>query len=525
MLPAYPLADARLSRRRFLLAGSTSLAFAALSRESSSGAVAQQPRFSSHPFTLGVASGDPAPDGFVLWTRLAPQPLLPGGGLPPQPIAVDWQVAEDEGMTRVVAKGRATATPEWGHSVHVEVEGLKPDRWYWYRFRAGSEVSPKGRTRTFPAAAALPERLRFAFASCQHWETGLFTAYEHMVKEDLDLVVHLGDYIYEGAGREKQIRRHEGPEITALDDYRRRHAQYKTDPALQAMHAAAPWLVTWDDHEFDNNCAGDVSEEPGVARADFLKRRAAAYQAYYEHMPLRRRALPKGPDMLLYRRVGFGRLADFHVLDTRQYRTDQPCGDGNQPPCAESLHPDRSLLGGTQRDWLFEGLGNSAAGWNVLAQQVMMARVDRKAGAEIAHSMDQWPGAEAERRRVLKFLREQQVANPVVLTGDIHSNWANDLVADFDNLESRVVAAEFVGTSISSGGDGALLPKTLDATYAENPFVKFHSAERGYVSCEVTPKTWLTRYQAVEFVSRPGAPLHTRAAFALEAGRPGLQKA
>ncbi|HCN75971.1 MAG TPA: alkaline phosphatase [Verrucomicrobiales bacterium] len=523
--PLYPLTTPQTLNRRTFLAGSASLALATLTRGHAYGAVARAPKFSAYPFSLGVASGDPAPDGFVLWTRLAPQPLLGDGGMAPEAVEVSWQVCEDEAMTKIAAKGTAVATPEWGHSVHVEVEGLRPDRWYWYQFKAGSETSPTGRSRTFPAADAIPERLRFAFASCQHYETGLYTAYEHMLAEAPDLVIHLGDYIYEYAGIENRVRKHVGPEITTLHDYRVRLAQYKSDPALQAMHAAAPWLVTWDDHEFDNNCAGDISEEPGVSREDYLKRRAASYQAYYENMPLRRAALPKGPDMLLYRRVPCGRLADFHVLDTRQYRTDQPCGDGNKPPCPESLSPDATLLGHTQRDWLFENLAKSPAQWNVLAQQVMMARVDRAAGPEVTHSMDQWPGYEMERRRVLKYLHEQKIKNPVVLTGDIHSNWANNLIADFDDLDSRVVATEFVGTSISSGGDGVLKPKTLAETYAQNPFVKFHSTERGYVSCEITPKLWHTKYQGVEYVSKPGAPLRTRASFVVEAGNPRLQKA
>lgn len=522
--PLFPLPTARLPSRRSFLAGSASLALAALGCERVYGAAKKAPAFSAYPFTLGVASGDPAPDGFVLWTRLAPKPLE-GGGMEPEAVYVEWQVAEDEGMTRVVKKGTAVATPEWGHSVHVEIEGLKPERWYWYQFKVGSEISPKGRTRTFPAADAMPERLRFAVASCQHYETGLFTAYEYMAKQDLDLVVHLGDYIYEGAGKEDKIRKHTGPETVVLEGYRNRHAQYKTDPALQRMHAQAPWLVTWDDHEFDNNCAGDISEEKEVTRESFLTRRAAAYQAYYEHMPLRRSAMPKGPDMLLYRKVGYGRLTDFHVLDTRQYRTDQPCGDKRRPPCEGVYDPNATMLGQLQRDWLFESLGRSASTWNVLAQQVMLARADRTPGEEIGLSMDQWAGYETERRRVLKYLHEQRISNPVVLTGDIHSHWANDLVADFDNLESKVVATEFVGTSISSSGDGTEKPKHLKELYAENPFVKYHSTERGYFACEVTPKTWMTDYFGLDYVSRPGSPIHKRVSFAVEAGQPGLQKA
>jgi alkaline phosphatase D len=337
----------------------------------------------------------------VLWTRLAPKPLEAGGGMGMEPVKVSWMVCEDEAMTKVAAKGLENAVPDWGHSVHVEVAGLKPDRWYWYQFRVGGEVSAKGRTRTMPAVGSDPERLKFAFASCQHLETGLFTAYEHMAREDVDLVFHLGDYIYEGEGIEKRVRKHLGKEITTIDDYRVRHAQYRSDAALQAMHAAAPWVVTWDDHEFDNNCAGSISEEKGVTAEAFLRRRAAAYKAYYEHMPLRRSALPKGPDMLIYRGISFGTLAQFFVLDTRQYRSDQPCGDGNKPQCAEAMSEAQTLMGLEQREWLFRGLDQSPAKWNALAQQIMIGRVDRLAGEAVGYSMDQWPGYEMERRAVL----------------------------------------------------------------------------------------------------------------------------
>ena len=512
-----------LKRRSFLQ--TTSLAAAAVWSGRALGVAQEQVPLTGYPFQLGVASGDPAPDGMVLWTRLAPRPLEAGGGMPPLPVKVAWMIAEDEGMSRVVARGQANAVTEWAHSVHVEVSGLKPDRWYWYQFKAGSEVSPKAHTRTLPAAGVMAPRLRFAFASCQHYETGLYTAFEHMLKEDLDLVFHLGDYIYEYRGIDKRVRKHLGDEITSLDDYRTRHAQYKTDPALQAMHAAVPWVVTWDDHEFDNNCAGDISEQPGVATTDFLKRRAAAYQAYYEHMPLRRSALPKGPDMLLYRSLSFGALAQFFVLDTRQYRTDQPCGDGNKPQCPEALRAEGTMMGLEQRDWLLRGLDASPAKWNALAQQVMIARVDRVAGEKAGYSMDQWPGYEFERRQLLKFLHEHKTANPVAFAGDIHSNWANELIADFDDLGSKSVATEFVGTSISSGGDGRAEPKGLTELLAENPFVKFHNAERGYVRCEVTPTTWRTDFRTVEYVSRPGAPLQTRASFVVEDGRAVLNRA
>ncbi|HET6409801.1 MAG TPA: PhoD-like phosphatase N-terminal domain-containing protein, partial [Chthoniobacteraceae bacterium] len=226
----------RLNRRSFLVTTS-SLAAAALWSTRALASVVTAPKFSAYPFTLGVASGDPTSSGVVLWTRLAPKPLE-DGGMPPDDIEVSWQVGEDEGMTQIVASGTTIANHEWAHAVHVEVEGLRPDRWYWYQFKAGPEVSPKGRTRTMPAADVLPDRLRFAFASCQHFEAGFYTAYEHMLREDLDLVVHLGDYIYEGKAQDNRVRRHLGGETITVQDYRRRYALYKTDPALQAMHAA-----------------------------------------------------------------------------------------------------------------------------------------------------------------------------------------------------------------------------------------------------------------------------------------------
>lgn len=481
------------------------------------------PRFSEYPFKLGVASGDPTADGFVLWTRLAPHPLE-GGGMGAESVKVHWRVAEDEAMTKVVAQGEAVAAAGLAHSVHVEVGGLKPDRWYWYEFKAGGELSPKGRTRTLehpdrPAAETSP--LKMAFASCQHYEAGYFTAFEHMAAEAPDLVLHLGDYIYEGPGRDNQVRKHLGAEIKTLEEYRNRHAQYKTDPALQAMHAIAPWVVTWDDHEFDNDYANDVPEEKSPAdRGDFLRRRAAAYQAYYEHMPLRASSIPRGPGMRLYRSIRHGKLVNFHMLDTRQYRTDQPLQAGTG-----ATDPGGTILGSVQRDWLLGELSSSRPVWNVLGQQVMMARVDRNPGEGEKYSMDQWAGYEFERRAVLKALQDLKVSNPVVLTGDIHTHWANDLVADFDGMKSGVVGSEFVCSSITSKGDGQDRPQQTAALKSENPFVHYFSDHRGYVSCRIDAKTWHTDFRTVEYVSRPGAPLLTPASFVLENNRPGLQPA
>ncbi len=520
----HDLADALVaSRRQFILAGA-SLAVLPWLGTHARGEVVVKPSFHRDPFQLGVASGDPSPDGFVLWTRLAPRPLEAGGGLPDAATyEVFWEIAEDEKFMKRVGHGTALATPELGHSVHVEVVGLRPDRWYFYRFMVGAAQSMTGRARTMPAYDASPDRLRFAFTSCQHYETGLFTGFEHMAREELDLVLHLGDYIYEYAGIDKRVRKHVGKEIVSLDDYRVRHAQYKTDVHLQAAHALCPWLVVWDDHEFDNNCAGDISEEKNVDREDYLIRRAAAYQAYYENMPLRAACMPKGPDMQLYRRIHFGRLAQFEMLDTRQYRTDQPNNDGNKPLEGDVFHPKATLLGDEQETWLMEGLTRSKATWNILGQQVMMARVDRAPGPDQRFSMDQWAGYDVARKRLLSFMAERKIANPIVLTGDIHTNWVNDLKVDFDDENDPTIATEFVCTSISSGGNGNPSPAYLRALMSENPFVRFHNAERGYTSCTITPKEWRSDYQVVEFVDRPGAEPVTRGSFVVEAGEAGAK--
>lgn len=525
MPPLYPLPGAATWTRRTFLTRTASFAAAALLFNHATRAAMTVPG-AGYLFTLGVASGDPLPDGVVLWTRLAPRPREPGGGLPPEPVAVGWQVAEDEAFMRVVQSGEAVALPDWAHAVHVEVSGLRPDRWYWYRFKAGGQLSPAGRTRTMPAPAANAERLRFAFASCQKYEVGYYTAYEHMRREDLDLVVHLGDYIYEKGDDGQAVRAHGTPEIVTLDDYRARYAVYKSDPALQAAHAMAPWIVTWDDHEVSNNYANDIAEKPDRwPREKFRQRRAAAYQAYYEHMPLRRSALPHGPDLSLYRRLAFGRLAEFNVLDTRQYRTDQPQDDGVKPATPVLLDPAGTLLGAGQREWLFAGLGASRATWNVVAQQIMMARVDLKPGPDVSVSMDKWSGYEFERRRVLRQFLESRVANPIVLSGDIHCNWANELPVEPDRPDAPTAGVEFVGTSITSGGDGSEKRRQTDAVLAENPFVKFFNDERGYVRCEVTPREWRTDYRTVPYVTRPGAPRLTRASFVVESGRSRLQRA
>jgi alkaline phosphatase D len=483
-------------------------------------------RFPDYLFTLGVTSGDPLPNGVVLWTRLAPDPLN-GGGMPPYGVPVQWQVAADENMRRVVRAGIALARPEWGHSVHVEVRGLQPDHQYWYQFRVGDQLSPIGRTRTAPAWGVPLSNFRFAIANCQHYEQGFYTAYQHMAQQDLNLVVHLGDYIYEGAPVAGRPRQHNSSEIITLEDYRNRYALYKTDPDLQAAHAAFPWLVTWDDHEVENNYANDISEvdtEPDQDPVVFLQRRAIAYQVYYEHMPLRRFSIPKGPDMQLYRRYTFGRLVEFNVLDTRQYRTDQPCGDGAKPRCEAVTDPNATITGAKQEQWLYGGLNRSQAQWNVLAQQVMVAQRDTTPGEGQTFSMDKWDGYLASRDRLMGFLQERQPSNPVVLTGDLHNNWVSDLKANFDDPTSATVGTEFVCTSISSGGDGADSNSTVEAYLPDNPHIKFFNNQRGYILCDLNQNLWQSDYWVVSAVTVPGGTLSIRASFVVENGQLGAQR-
>jgi len=511
-------------RRRLLLGAS---ALAGLVFTGSAQRILAQPRFSSYPFTLGVASGDPTPDGFVLWTRLAPEPLT-GGGMPALAIAVDWIVALDEKMTRVVQRGSVDAEPEWAHSVHVEVEGLLPDRWYWYQFRVGGEVSMIGRTRTAPLPGAAMQRLRFAVASCQHFEQGYFSAYRHMLDDDLDFVMHVGDYIYEGSWGE-QIRRHEGAGAVTLDQYRNRHACYKTDMDLQRAHQAYPWLLTWDDHEVENDYAADVSSF-GESTEDFVQRRVAAYRAYYEHMPLRARSRPQGRQMLMYSQVSFGDLANFQMIDDRQYRAAHACATPGHneglmvSDCAQRYAANQTMLGTTQERWLFDNLSNSRARWNVIGQQTLMAPFEsRQDNGEYAVWTEGWDGYASARSRLLNHIADHEVRNAIVLGGDVHAFYVADLKTDFYDQLAPTIATEFVGTSITSHDvDYASIMRDLP----HNPHIRyFDSRWRGYLRCEVTPQLWRSDLQIVDDVSDKNSSGRTLVSLVVEDGRPGAQPA
>ena len=530
---------APMDRRRFLqgtaaLAGMAALAQLPLDRV----LAGETKRLSAYPFSMGVASGDPRPDSVVLWTRLAPNPLEPRGGMPQINAAVPWHVATDPRMRDIVASGTALALPEFAHTVHVDVHGLEPAREYFYRFAYGSELSVIGRTKTAPGRGAQVGALSFAFASCQAWEAGYYGAYRDMAEQDLDFVVHLGDYIYEYAvDQTNNVRLAPVPselthEAQTVDDYRVRFGLYKSDPVLQHAHARFPFIVTWDDHEVDNDYAGKDENTYGgagdqtVSDEEFLRRRAAAYRAYYEHQPIRASSLPKGPDMRLHRRLTFGNLADLSVLDTRQYRSAPPCGFGEQPACDQADDPDVTMLGPAQQRWLLDGLARSRARWNVLAQQVMMARLDLDGplGEQLWH--DSWDGYPAARKQITSHLVNARVRNPVVITGDWHSTFVNDIKLDFDKQESPVVATEFVGTSISSGYDLPSYMLYYGPRIPFNPHIKFFEGDRrGYVRCRLDHEKWVSDLRMVAAVTAPDAPAYTLASFVVEDGVPGAQLA
>ncbi|MFC5266694.1 alkaline phosphatase D family protein [Kribbella qitaiheensis] len=477
----------------------------------------------SDPFTLGVASGDPDYQSVVLWTRLALDPLAADGmgGMPSRRYQVQWQVALDPHMRKVIRAGVVSAGPESAHAVHVEVGGLLPGREYFYRFRCERHLSEVGRTVTTPLPGTYGGPLHMAFVSCSNYSGGYFTAYRRMAEEHPSLVLHLGDYIYEGGGGTAPRVHSPAKEIWTLADYRLRHAQYRTDPDLQAAHEVAPWVVVWDDHELENNYADEIPSPAG--QAGFLERRAAAYRAYYEMMPLRRSSIPRGIDMQIYRRIQWGRLAAFHMLDTRQYRSDQACNDTTSD-CPAALDPARSITGPDQEKWLLDGMGRSYATWDVIGQQVFFAARDFTAGPAVTYSMDAWDGYVASRQRILDGIQQRHVTNPVVLTGDVHKHYANDLKADLRDPNSATVGVELVTSSITSGGDGQDMPTGGQLQLDENPHMKLVNNQRGYVSTRIERDSLRVDFKVLPYVSTPGAPVSTRASFVVEAGSPGLNQ-
>lgn len=520
-------------RREFFRLASSAAAATSLPRWSWSTTLRQRDLF-----PLGVASGSPAPDGFVLWTRLLDGPVpgtvaadTPRTPLPPA-LTVRWEIAHDEAFRTIVRSGTAQALEALGHSVHVEVTGLQPDRWYYYRFMHGDAVTQTARTRTAPAIDAMPGRTRIAYVSCQRWEQGRYAGYQHMLDEDLDAVLFLGDYIYEYAMPRKPphpalVRSHTLATARTLQDYRDRYALYRTDAQLQAAHRACPWIVSWDDHEVQNDYAG--VQGLGAQHA-FLAMRAQGYQAFYENMPLRASCLTRGlaglgtvDGVKIYDRYRWGRLLRLHMLDTRQYSNAQPCRPaGGNPPasispqrCAEMLDPGRSMLGLAQERWLAEELRQDAsaqARWSVLAQQTMFSRRNYLSAPEESYNSSTWDGYPASRQRVCDAIRASATRNAVVLGGDIHQNYVSRVLSDFSNPDSPVIASEFCGTSLTSHSK---TPRARAQEIADNnPHVLLaRPDQRGYAVAEVTPERWTTTLRVLDDVTRADSGVSTQARF------------
>ncbi len=485
----------------------------------------------SNPFALGVSSGDPLADSVILWTR-----LLPTEPLPATDIDVNWEIATDTEMANIVATGSAIAVAALGHSVHVDATGLDADTEYYYRFRVGEFETNPARTHTFAAAGTTPEHFRFAFSSCQNWEQGYYTAYRDLVEQgNIDAFVFLGDYIYEYASGDYSDARgrttDQNFECETVEQYRQRYALYQTDPLLQAAHALVPWIITWDDHEVDNDYAAAISEDNAI-REEFLARRAAGYQAWYEHMPVRLDP-PSGPDYPIYRSFAHGDLLRFHVLDTRQYRADQQRGDQLLPALGDAVQfrdnelafsPEQTMLGNEQHQWLVDGVGASEAIWDVLAQQVFMFGGNAVQGADPpVVVVDTWDGYAGARQTLLEAIGPV-ADNLIVLTGDFHSAAVADLRADPFDLTKPIVGSEFMGSSISSSffDDDQIVTDLVTATLAANPQLKWLNTQRGYTLCDVTPGRWRATYRAVTDQFDEASPVETVSEWEVTAGTPGV---
>ena len=512
-------------RRRLLRLAAATAASSWLPRSAWS-----QARTRENPFTLGVASGSPRADSVVLWTRLLAPELGTG------PATVRWELAQDEAFARVLHSGQADALPELAHAVHVEAAGLAPDTRYFYRFTLGDWSSSVGRTRTLPRADATPERLRIGYASCQRWEHGFFAAWRHLREESPDFVLFLGDYMYEYAGAARAVRNTDGPETVTLQQYRNRYALYKSDPDLQAMHAACPWLFTWDDHEVANDYAG-LQPGGGVAMPDFPARRAAAYQAYYEHMPLRASVLTRAlqgltgdGELRMYGELRFGTLAQLCLLDGRQFRDLQACsppGRGSvvrdPDTCDAWRDPSRTMLGAAQEQWLDAKLAEGGAAWTVLGQGTLFGQRDFRPGPGRRLWNDGWDGYPAARSRLVQALQQHRASNPVLFGGDVHENWVGHVKADYDRPESASVGVEFCGTSITSR---AFEPEKVAERMADNPhFIHADAQRRGYGVADFTRERLQVRLRTLEDATRRDSDVRTEASFVVEAGRPVVERA
>lgn len=496
-----------------------------------------------NPFGLGVASGTAGPGSIVLWTRLHATGLFGRSQLPEAPVTLGWELADDEGFRRVTHQGQVQALPELAHSVHVELEGLSPGKAFFYRFTLGGRgqdwVSPVGRARTLAAADAPLDRLRLAYASCQRWEHGYYAAWRHLVADQPEFVLFLGDYIYEYPGAIDAVRSHSDGWTLSLDDYRRRYALHKSDPDLRAAHAACPWYLTWDDHEVQNDYAGMAPGDSGPSVPDFAARRAAAYQAFYEHMPLPARMLTRsiaglrqGAELRLHSHVRLGRLGSLALLDTRQHKSPPICTRGGKPGastidpsrCSAWADPARTLLGVDQERWLDTHLSHQAgAGWTLIGQPTLFGPRDFRSGPGQSFWNDGWDGYPAARQRLIDALRRHRVDNPVLFGGDVHENWVGHIQADYADPAGASIGVEFCGTSISSRSGGNA--KTAERL-AENPHFVFADAQhKGYGLVELTPRRLDVWLRVVDDVRRADSGLQTLARFSVDAGSHRIERA
>ncbi|MFN3609764.1 MAG: alkaline phosphatase D family protein [Hyphomonas sp.] len=465
-------------------------------------------------FSLGVASGSPRPESVILWTRLAPDPLN-GGGMSPGKAEVRVRVARDAAMRDIIRDELVATSDAKAHSVHYKAEGLEPGREYWYQFSFDGEDTVIGRTRT---TNPKDTEARIALAYCQSYEAGFYAAYRDMAEWAPDLVIHTGDYIYEGGigklgatmrdvgGGERRlfetVRLHNSSEIVSLWDYRNRYALYKSDADLQAAHAAAPWIVAMDDHEIDNNWAGDIPQDPEKQTdLEFKVRKRAAFQAYYEHMPIEAPPVITGMDSGL-QMYGLYRLgpAQVHLLDTRQFRTNQPCGDGRKAYCEEAMDPAQTLMGKAQEDWLYRELKQSGAPYNLIATQVWFTPYRYNAPPEApVMNFDSWDGYPLARQRLADVLA-QGVKNPVFLTGDWHTAMASTVYQTPFDTKSKRIGHELVGASISSGCPWA---RDMEIMRDANPHVShLNGNKRGYLRLTVKKNDCIGDFRIVSDAGR-----------------------
>ncbi len=483
-------------------------------------------------FTLGVASGEPLPSSVVLWTRLAPKPAETDGGMPLQPVVVQWEVAQDVRFAKVVRRGEAMAEPARAHSVHVEVDGLQSGREYYYRFIAAGQTSRVGRTRTAPDPNSDPGQLRLALASCQHYEMGAYTAHREIAMSDVDFVVFVGDYIYETdtvpSLRRRKHEVHFGDELT-LDKYRRHYGTYKQDPDLQACHAQHPWFMTWDDHEVRNDYDGD-HDGYGMSREDFLQVRAAGYQAYFEHQPISPTRAPVGPNAMMHTRYSWGRLADLWLLDTRQFRSPPPCDGPIHSPyrgrllwrCKGTADKARSMLGSAQERWLADTLASSRGAWRLIAQSTQMSPASFGNFNGPLLYADGWDAFPAARERLMAAIAQPRVPDVVCLGGDVHRHVAANLRLHPNDPSSAIVASEFVTSSITTAGLSEFLAGRIKAN---NPDVlHLRSDERGYTLIDVTPEALRCDFRSTPHPVRADSRFRTQASYVVERGVAGPRR-